>query len=60
MRRQQPRRARAKSETAPLNPVALSLAIWLGLAVTVTGLNRLLQATSAQPADAPAASSMLQ
>ena len=34
-------RKRAESETAKLDPVALTLALWLGLVVGVTGLMRL-------------------
>jgi len=34
-------RRAAESETAPLDPIALTLALWLGLVVGVTGLMRL-------------------
>ena len=37
-------------EARPLNPIALSLAIWLAFVVGVTGLTRLQQEASAQAA----------
>ena len=44
------RRASDQTEAAPLDPVALTLAIWLGLVVSVTALGRLGQAAMAQAA----------
>ena len=35
-------------ELAPLDPVALTLALWLGLLATVAGLTRLSDAAAAQ------------
>ena len=43
MGRQQRRRGQARTVAAPMQPVALSLAIFLGLAVTLAGLGRLAQ-----------------
>lgn len=42
-------------ETAPLDPIALSLALWLGLMVTVLGLQRLSERASVHPAPDAAA-----
>jgi hypothetical protein len=41
---------RAEAETAPLDPIALTLALWLGLVVGVTGLIRLSEAAAANAA----------
>jgi hypothetical protein len=39
-------RRQSQSEAKPLDPVALALALWLGLVVGVTGLMRLSDAAS--------------
>jgi len=39
-------RKRTEAETAPLDPIALSLALWLGLVVGITGLIRLSDAAA--------------
>jgi len=39
-----------ESETAPLDPIALTLALWLGLMVAVTGLIRLSENAAANAA----------
>ena len=41
--------------TQPMCPIALTLAVWLGLIVSVTGLTRLSQNAAAQAALAQAA-----
>jgi len=41
---------RAEAETAPLDPIALTLALWLGLVVGVTGLIRLSETAAANAA----------
>jgi hypothetical protein len=42
----------AETETVPLDPIALSLALWLGLVVGVTGLMRLSETAAANAARA--------
>jgi hypothetical protein len=55
MYRHQKRRRPATAETASLDPIALSIAIWLGLAVTVAALARATQSDDApRPAETPA------
>jgi len=43
-------RKSSESETAPLDPIALTLALWLGLVVGVTGLIRLSENAAANAA----------
>ena len=43
-------RKRAEADVAPLDPVALTLAVWLGLVVGVTGLIRLSENAAANAA----------
>jgi hypothetical protein len=43
---------RAASEAAPLDPIALTLALWLGMIVGVTGLIRLSESAAANAARA--------
>jgi len=40
-------RKRAESEAAPVDPIALTLALWLGVMVAVTGLIRLSEQAAA-------------
>jgi len=44
------RRKQAEAEAAPLDPIALTLALWLGLVVGVTGLIRLSENAAANAA----------
>ena len=44
------RKREEREEAAPLDPVALTLAIWLGCVVGVSGLVRLSEEASAQAA----------
>jgi len=43
-------RRHAETEAAPLDPIALTLALWLGLVVGVTGLIRLSESAAANAA----------
>lgn len=45
-------RRRAEAEAAPLDPVALTLAVWLGVMVAVTGLIRLSESAATARASA--------
>lgn len=46
-----PRRSRPApaEQAAPFDPIALTLAIWLGLIATVTGMVRMTENAAAQP-----------
>ena len=53
MRRDERRQRRhAEAEAAPLDPVALTLAVWLGVMVGVTGLVRLSESAASARANA--------
>ena len=43
-------RERERSEAAPLDPIALTLAIWLGTVVLATALGRLVEDAAARAA----------
>lgn len=43
-----------RSETAPLDPIPLTLALWLGIVVAITGLGRLSENAVANAARAQA------
>ena len=53
----QPRRNHDTDKAESLNPVLLTLALWLGLVVSVTGMTRYLQSAAESAANAQAAAS---
>jgi len=49
----------AETQTVPLDPVALTLALWLGLIVAVTGLVRLSENAARSQQDPQRATTMI-
>lgn len=54
MRPQHPRRRRSEAQAATLDPVALSLAIWLALTVAIVAVGRISQNTAEPSRASPA------